>query len=68
MPAGQIGELRTYLYACQTAPDIDCDQRGDVGDRETVARNKLVSVQFTIHPFESLMRDRAVPHRSPGIA
>src|SRR5262245_56406603 len=60
MPAGQIGESRSYLYVCQTAADIDCDQRGDVGDRETVARDKLVSVQFMIHPFESLMRDRAL--------
>ena len=60
MPAGQIGEFQSYLYVCQTAADIDCDQRGDVGDRETVARDKLVSVQFTIHPFESLMRDRAL--------
>src|SRR5262245_13535776 len=60
MPAGQIGEFRRYLYVCQTAADIDCDQRGDVGDRETVAGDKLVSVQFTIHPFESLMRDRAL--------
>jgi hypothetical protein len=25
MPAGQIGELRSYLYVCQTAADIDCD-------------------------------------------
>jgi hypothetical protein len=37
MPAGQIGEFQSYLYVCQTAADIDCDQRGGVGDRETVA-------------------------------
>jgi hypothetical protein len=44
MPAGQIGELRTYLYVCQTAADVDCDQRGDVGDREAVGRDKLLSI------------------------
>jgi hypothetical protein len=48
MPAGQIGEFRSYGYVGQTAADIDCDQRGDVGDREPVARDKLASVQFTI--------------------
>src|SRR6516225_7739589 len=57
MPAGQVGELRSYFYVCQTTADADCDQCGDVGDRETVASDKLLSVQLTIHPFESLMRD-----------
>lgn len=69
MPAGQISEFRTYLYVCQTAADIDCDQRGDVGDRETVARDKQVSV--SVHdPSVRIVdaRPRAVPHRSPGIA
>src|SRR5262249_53353905 len=37
--------------------DVDCDQRGDIGYCETVARDKLVTVQLAIHPFESLMHD-----------
>src|SRR6516165_10342969 len=60
MPAGQVGELRSYLYVCQTAADVDCDQRGDVGDRETIARDKLLSAQFAVHPFESLIDDRTL--------
>ena len=31
------------FYVCQTTADVDCDQRGDVGDRETVASDKLVT-------------------------
>src|SRR5262249_20609796 len=58
MPAGQVGELRSYFEACQATADVDCDQRGDVGDSETVASDKLLSVQLAIHPFESLMDDR----------
>src|SRR5262245_21792110 len=42
MPAGQVGELWSDFYVCQTTADVDCDQRGDVGDRETVASDKLV--------------------------
>src|SRR5262249_13056573 len=57
MPAGQVGELRSYFYVCQTVADVDCDQRGDIGNRETVASDKLVPVQLAIHPFESLMHD-----------
>src|SRR5262249_30042441 len=60
MPAGQVGELRSYFEACQATADVDCDQRGDVGDSETVASDKLLSVQFAIHPFESLMDDRTL--------
>src|SRR5262249_48751418 len=41
-PAGQVGELWSDFYVCQTTADVDCDQRGDVGDRETVASDKLV--------------------------
>src|SRR5262245_56623142 len=41
MPAGQVGELWSDFYVCQTTADVDCDQRGDVGDRETVASDKL---------------------------
>ena len=43
MPAGQVGELWRDFYVCQTTADVDCDQRGDVGDRETVASDKLVA-------------------------
>src|SRR5262245_35827922 len=57
MPAGQVGELRSYFYVCQTTADVDCDQRGDVCDRETVASDKLLSVQLAIHPVETLMDD-----------
>src|SRR6266480_4054366 len=60
MPAGQIGELGSYFYFCQAAADVDCDQRGDVGDRKAVACDKLVSVQFAIHPFEPLLHDRTL--------
>jgi uncharacterized protein (DUF1786 family) len=60
MPAGQVGELRSYFYVCQTAADVDRDQRGDVGDRETVASDELLSVQVAIHPFEPLMDDRTL--------
>src|SRR5262245_27532514 len=60
MPAGQVGELRSYFYVCHTTADVDCDQRGDVCDRETVASDKLLSVQLAIHPFESLMDDRTL--------
>src|SRR5262249_14319283 len=60
MPAGQVGELRSYFYVCQTVADVDCDQRGDIGNRETVASDKLVHVQLAIHPFESLMHDRTL--------
>src|SRR5215471_5185333 len=42
MPAGQVGELWSDFYVCQTTADVDCNQRGDVGDRETVASDKLV--------------------------
>src|SRR5262249_53465695 len=60
MPAGQVGELRSYFYVCQTTADVDCDQRGDVCDRETVASDKLLSIQLAIHPFESLTDDRTL--------
>ena len=60
MPAGQIRELRSYFYVCQTAPDIDCHQRRDVGDCEAVPRDELVSVQFAIHPFEALIDYRSL--------
>jgi len=42
MPAGQVGELWRDFYVCQTTADVDCDQRGDVGNRETIASDKLV--------------------------
>jgi hypothetical protein len=57
---GQIRERRRYFYVCQTAADIDCHQRRDVGDCESVPRDELVSVQFAIHPFQALMNDRAL--------
>src|SRR5215471_726431 len=57
MPAGQVGELWSHFYVSQTAANVDCDQRGDVGDRETVASDKLVRAQLAIHPFESLIHD-----------
>jgi hypothetical protein len=50
-------------------PDIDCHQRRDIGDCEAVPRDVLVSIQFAIHPFKTLMNDRTAELRhSPGIA
>ena len=60
MPAGQMGELRSYFYVCQTAADVDCDQRRDVRDCEAVAGNELMSAQFAIHPFETPMNYRSL--------
>src|SRR5262245_2881152 len=57
IPAGQVGEPRRNFYVRQTTADVDCDQRGDVGYRETVSGDELVSIQLAIHPLESLMRD-----------
>src|SRR5262249_17831885 len=44
VPAGQMSKLRSYLYVCQRAADIDCDERSNIGDREAVAGNKLMPV------------------------
>jgi hypothetical protein len=55
-----MSEPRSYLYVCQTASNVDCDQGGNVGDRKTVGRNELMSVQFLIHPFKTLINDRAL--------
>jgi hypothetical protein len=44
VPAGQMGKLWSYLYLCQTATNIDCDQRSDVGDGEAVAGNESMPV------------------------
>jgi hypothetical protein len=35
-----MGKLWSNLYLCQTAANIDCDQRSDVGDGEAVAGNE----------------------------
>ena len=49
--------------------DVDCDERRDVGNCEAVPRNKLVSVQLAIHPFEALINEEyAALRRSPGTA
>ena len=40
VPAGQMGKLWSNLYLCQTAANIDCDQRSDVDDGEAVAGNE----------------------------
>ena len=50
----------SIFYVCQTTGDVDCDQRGNVGDRETVSRHKLVSIQLAVHPLESLMHERTL--------
>jgi hypothetical protein len=50
-----MGEFWSYFYVCQTACDVDCDQRSDVGDCEAVAGDELMSVQLAIHPFEALI-------------
>ena len=60
MPAGQMGELRSYFYVCQTAADVDRDQRRDVRDCEAVAGNELMSAQFAIHPFETPINYRSL--------
>ena len=36
-------------------PPISIATSGNVGDREAVARNKLMSVQFAIHPLKPLI-------------
>jgi hypothetical protein len=53
-----MSKLRSYLYVCQPAADIDCDKRGNIGDREAVAGNKLMPVQFAIHPLKPLISYR----------
>ena len=53
-----MSKLRSYLYVCQPAADIDCDKRGNIGDREAVAGNKLMPVEFAIHPFKPLINYR----------
>ena len=53
-----MSKLRSYLYVCKPAADIDCDKRSDIGDRKAVAGNKLMPVQFAIHPLEPLINYR----------
>jgi hypothetical protein len=53
VPAGQIGELRSYFNVCQRAADVDCDQRPNIRDCVAVAGNELITAQFAIHPFET---------------
>jgi hypothetical protein len=53
VPAGQIGELRSYFNVCQRAADVDCDQRRNISDCVAVAGNELITAQFAIHPFET---------------
>ena len=43
-----------FLF-CQKAADLDRDQRRHVRDCEAVAGNELLSAQFAIHPFETLI-------------
>src|SRR5215510_3646614 len=58
VPAGQMSNLRSYLYVCQPAADVGCDKRSNIGDREAVAGNKLMPVQFAIHPLKPLISYR----------
>jgi hypothetical protein len=55
-----MGELLSYFYVCQTAADVDCDQRCDVRDCEAVAGNELMSAQFVIRPFETPINYRSL--------
>ena len=55
-----MSKLRSYLYVCQPAADIDRDQRSDVSDREAITSNKFVSIQLAIHPFEALIDSRSL--------
>lgn len=50
-----MSKLRSNFYVRQPPADIDCDQCGNIGDREAVAGNKLMSVQFAIHPLKPLI-------------
>ena len=55
-----MGELGSYFYISKTSAQVDCDQRRDVGNRETVAGNELMSVQLAIHPLETLINHRSL--------
>jgi hypothetical protein len=44
VPAGQIGELRSYFNVCQRAADVDCDQRRNISDCVAVAGNELITL------------------------
>ena len=64
-----MDKLRSYFDVCQTAAEVDGDQRSDVGNGEAVAGNELMSVQFMIHPIKTLISHRSLrPRRIPGIA
>src|SRR5271169_3413756 len=60
VPSAQMDELRSYFDVCQTVAEVDRDQRSDVGNREAVAGNELMSVQFMIHPFKTLISHRSL--------
>jgi hypothetical protein len=55
-----VSELWNYLYVRQSAAIIDSDQSGDIGNRKAVDCDGLMSVQFPIHPFKTLINDRAL--------
>src|SRR5579875_2462823 len=60
VPAREVFQLRTRFDAGQHGADVDRDQRGDVGDGEAVASNKLASLKLAIHSLQPLLHDRAL--------
>ena len=48
------------MAASQASAHVDCDQGSDVSNREAVAGNELMPVQFAIHPFETLTSHRSL--------
>ena len=48
------------MAASQASAHVDCDQRSDVGNREAIAGNEMLPVQFAIHPFETLTSHRSL--------
>jgi hypothetical protein len=55
-----MGELGSYFDVSQASAHVDCDQGSDVSNREAVAGNELMPVQFAIHPFETLTSHRSL--------
>jgi len=60
MPAREMGELRRHCETGQPAPDVDRDERRDVGDRKAVAGDERAAVELAVHPLEPLVRSRAL--------
>ena len=68
VPAGQIGELRSYFNVCQRAADVNCDQRRNISDCVAVAGNDTDyrSVRDpSVRDADKLQL--AAPPRIPGI-